>query len=180
MSEAGIGVDIVEISRMERILSRTPSFRSRVFTPEEQAYCDASARPAAHYACRFAAREAVAKALGTGFTQGVSPHTISVTRDESGKPAVLLTGAAEELRQSLGINEIALSLSFNSDVAVANALALSDAVKPVKKTGPKDDRDRITRSFREAKSVLDDLERVQDAELAVASGDGVRHEEDES
>ena len=71
MAEAGIGVDIVEISRMKSILEKTPSFARRVFTEEERAYCDASSRPAAHYASRFASREAVLKALGTGFSQGV-------------------------------------------------------------------------------------------------------------
>ena len=61
MADAGIGVDIVEVARMERIMRVTPSFITRMFTDEERAYCDASARPAAHYACRFAAREAVPK-----------------------------------------------------------------------------------------------------------------------
>ena len=61
MAEAGIGVDIVEISRMKSILEKTPSFARRVFTEEERAYCDASSRPAAHYASRFASREAVAR-----------------------------------------------------------------------------------------------------------------------
>ena len=56
MAEAGIGVDIVEISRMKSILEKTPSFARRVFTEEERAYCDASSRPAAHYASRFASR----------------------------------------------------------------------------------------------------------------------------
>ena len=59
MAEAGIGVDIVEISRMKSILEKTPSFARRVFSEEECAYCDASSRPAAHYASRFASREAV-------------------------------------------------------------------------------------------------------------------------
>ncbi|MFZ2756804.1 MAG: 4'-phosphopantetheinyl transferase superfamily protein, partial [Atopobiaceae bacterium] len=62
MSLAGVGVDIVEIARMDAILRRTPRFRARVFTPEERSYCDARSRPAAHYAARFAAREAVLKA----------------------------------------------------------------------------------------------------------------------
>lgn len=69
MAEAGIGVDIVEIARMERIMRDTPGFFPRMFTEEERQYCEASARPAAHYACRFAAREAVLKALGVGFGQ---------------------------------------------------------------------------------------------------------------
>ena len=65
MATAGIGVDMLEISRMERVLERRPNFARRVFTDEERAYCDRCARPAEHYAARFAAREAVVKALGT-------------------------------------------------------------------------------------------------------------------
>ena len=63
---AGIGVDMLEIARMERVIERRPSFLKRVFTKEERAYCGRRARPAEHYAARFAAREAVLKALGTG------------------------------------------------------------------------------------------------------------------
>ena len=103
MAEAGIGVDIVEISRMKSILEKTPSFARRVFTEEECAYCDASSRPAAHYASRFASREAVLKALGTGFSQGVGRKDVSVTRDKLGKPKALLSGRALEIAQDLGL-----------------------------------------------------------------------------
>ena len=76
---------------MKSILEKTPSFARRVFTEEERAYCDASSRPAAHYASRFASREAVLKALGTGFSQGVGRKDVSVTRDKLGKPNALLS-----------------------------------------------------------------------------------------
>ena len=69
--QVGLGVDIVEIARMRRILERTPRFRERVFSEEERAYCDATANPETHYATRFAAKEAVVKALGTGFSRGI-------------------------------------------------------------------------------------------------------------
>ena len=62
----GLGVDIVEIERMRRILDRTPSFAHKVFTDAEQDYCNRKGNPATHYAARFAAKEAVCKALGTG------------------------------------------------------------------------------------------------------------------
>ena len=75
MAEAGIGVDIVEISRMKSILEKTPAFARRVFTDEERSYCDASSRPAAHYASRFASREAVLKALGTGLARALAVKT---------------------------------------------------------------------------------------------------------
>ena len=101
MARAGIGVDIVEIARMESILKRTPSFATRVFTDEERAYCESSNRPAAHYACRFAAREAVLKALGTGFSSGIGRRDVSVSRDASGKPVAVLNGRALEIAQAL-------------------------------------------------------------------------------
>ncbi len=89
MALAGIGVDMLEIARMERTMRRRPSFLRRVFTEEERAYCDACARPAEHYAARFAAREAVVKALGTGFSNGVGFSDVSVTTDAQGRPRAL-------------------------------------------------------------------------------------------
>lgn len=75
MAEAGIGVDIVEISRMNSILEKTPAFARRVFTDEERSYCDASSHPAAHYASRFASREAVLKALGRVLARALAVKT---------------------------------------------------------------------------------------------------------
>ena len=171
MSRARIGVDIVEIPRMKRILERTPSFASRVFTDEERAYCDATTRPYAHYATRFAAREAVLKALGTGFSSGVGRKDVSVTRDALGRPHVLLSGRAREIAEELGVVEIALSLSLTSDLAVANAMAITELARPHADTKPEDERARLARSFKEARSILDELERVQDDELLAVSRD---------
>lgn len=162
MAEAGIGVDIVEIPRMEAILSKTPSFAERMFTDEERAYCDSKARPAAHYACRFAAREAVLKALGTGFSQGIGRKDVSVSRDAHGKPKAVLTGHALEVATNLGIVEVALSLSITSQLAVANALAISQDARPKPKMKGVDERALLAQSFKEARSVLDELERVEE------------------
>lgn len=170
MASAGIGVDIVEISRMESILQRTPGFAARVFTEGERAYCEGSARPAAHYACRFAAREAVLKALGTGFSKGVGRKDVSVSRDANGRPLAVLQGRALELAHEQGIIEVALSLSFTGDLAVANAMAITEDARPKPKVEKDDGRARIARSFREARSVLDELERVQEDELIAVSG----------
>ena len=170
MAEAGIGVDIVEIARMERILEKTPSFAARMFTDEERAYCDAAARPAAHYACRFAAREAVLKALGTGFSQGVGRRDVSVSRDASGRPKAVLVGAAARIAQQLGIVEVALSLSFTSDLAVANAMAITEDARPKPKVEKRDEKAVIAQSFREARALLDELERAQDDELVSTTG----------
>ena len=164
MATAGIGVDMLEIDRMERVLARRPNFARRVFTDEERAYCERTARPAEHYAARFAAREAVVKALGTGFADGVGFRDVSVGRDESGRPRALLSGRAAEVAREKGIREIALSISHTHDVAVANDIAVTDAVRPAPDTR-RDAERALANSFKEARAVLDELERVQDAEL---------------
>lgn len=171
MAEAGIGVDIVEIARMERIMRDTPGFFPRMFTEEERQYCEASARPAAHYACRFAAREAVLKALGVGFGQeGVGRKDVSVSRDANGRPLAVLSGGALAVAQRLGVQEVALSLSFTGELAVANAMAITPDFRPKAKEERVSERERLAQSFREARSVLDELERVQNTELLESTG----------
>ena len=164
MATAGVGVDMLEIERMERVMARRPNFVVRVFTDEERAYCEKSARPAEHYAARFAAREAVLKALGTGFSEGIGLRDVSVARDESGRPRAVLAGRAAEIARERGVREIALSISHTRDVAVANAIAVTDEVRPAPPARDEAARALAT-SFKEARSVLDELERVQDAEL---------------
>ena len=170
MPAAGIGVDMLEISRMEQVIERRPSFLRRVFTEEERAYCERSARPAEHYAARFAAREAVLKALGTGFAQGIGLKDVSVTRDPStGRPRALLAGRAAQIAQEQGVREIALSISHTRDVAVANALAVTDDVRPAPPSRDEAARALAT-SFKEARAVLDELERVQGEALGHLGG----------
>ena len=82
MALAGIGVDMLEIARMQQAIERRPHFIRRMFTDAERAYCERTARPAEHYAARFAAREAVLKALGTGFSSGIGFQDVSVERDQ--------------------------------------------------------------------------------------------------
>ena len=152
----GLGVDIVEIDRMEAILRRTPSFRRKVFSEQEQAYCDRSSRPASHYATRFAAKEAVLKALGTGFSQGIGFHDIEVRRTSKGRPYVVLTGRAREVAREMGVNDIPISLSFTHSDAVACAMAITDdAVAASEKR--KDPMEELARQFKDARSMLDDL-----------------------
>ena len=164
MAEAGIGVDIVEISRMKSILEKTPAFARRVFTDEERAYCDASSRPAAHYASRFASREAVLKALGTGFSQGVGRKDVSVTRDKLGKPKALLSGRALEIAQELGVVEVALSITLTGDLA--NAIAITEDARPKPKEEKVSTKERVAQTFKEARSVLDELEQLQQSALS--------------
>ena len=120
----GLGVDICEISRMERALQRHPSMRERVFTPEERAYCDSKARPAESYAGRFAAREAVIKALG-GY-RSRRWQDISVTRDPAGAPAIVLAGNAKRRADDLGVDRVLVTFTHEETNAVAFAIAVTD------------------------------------------------------
>lgn len=172
MAEAGIGVDIVEISRMAKILEKTPAFARRIFTDEERAYCESTSRPAAHYASRFASREAVLKALGTGFSQGVGLRDVSVSRDKLGKPKAVLSGKALEIARSLGVLEVALSITLTGDLAVANAIAITEDARPKPKEEKVSGKERVAQSFREARSVLDELEQLQDSALTEHRLDG--------
>jgi holo-[acyl-carrier protein] synthase len=120
----GLGVDICEIARMERALARHPTMRARVFTPEEIAYCDAKARPAESYAGRFAAREAVIKALG-GY-RGKRWRDISVTRHPSGAPIIALAGRARDRAEALGLSKILITFTHEKTSAVAFAVAVTE------------------------------------------------------
>ncbi|HEY7478398.1 MAG TPA: holo-ACP synthase [Actinomycetota bacterium] len=125
MEIVGLGVDICEIARMERALARHPTMRQRVFTPEEIAYCDAKARPAESFAGRFAAREAVIKALG-GY-RGKRWQDISVVRHASGAPTIALTGQAKQRADALGITRVLITFTHERTNAVAFAVAVHDA-----------------------------------------------------
>lgn len=161
MTLAGIGVDMLEIARMQHALDERPYFIRRLFTEDERMHCEHTARPAEHYAGRFAAREAVLKALGLGFGNGVGIGDVSVVRDDSGRPHALLAGRAAEVAREQGVREVALSISHTHDVAVANAVAVTDVVRP--KPDEKEDAAKaLAVSFKEARSVIDELERVQE------------------
>lgn len=168
MALASIGVDMLEIARMEKTLARRPSFAARVFTQAERTYCERTARPAQHYAARFAAREAVLKALGTGFSRGIGLADVSVVNNEAGRPEVVLSGRAAEVAQEQGIREVALSISYTHDVAVASAVAMTDEVRPKQEERP-DPKAELRESFRAARSVLDELDELERVEDQVAN-----------
>ncbi len=108
---------------MERALERHSTMRERVFTPEERAYCDSKARPSESYAGRFAAREAVIKALG-GY-RGKRWQDISVTRAPSGEPAIRLDGNAKLRADMLGVDRVMVTFTHEKTNAVAFAVAVS-------------------------------------------------------
>lgn len=153
----GLGVDIVEVERMRKILKRSPAFARKVFSAEECAYCDATATPEAHYATRFAAKEAVLKALGTGFSQGIGVRDIEVRRTSKGRPYAVLTGRARQVAQALGVRELPLSLSFTHSEAVACAMAITDGSVRAQQER-RDPMEELSRQFKEARAMLDDLD----------------------
>ena len=122
MSLIGTGIDIVEVARIEQLLTRQgKKFLGRVFTKAEAEHCMSKARPAVHLAARFAAKEAVAKALGTGFSRGVRMRDIEVVAADKGPPRARLHGAAARRYDALGGGGILLSLSHTGEYAVAHA-----------------------------------------------------------
>ena len=119
----GIGIDAVEVDRFRRVLARTPGVARRLFTESERAYGDRKRDPAERLAARFAAKEAVMKALGVGL--GAFPfHDVEVVRAPSGQPVLELRGRAEALARQLGVTGWRLSLTHTHRVAEAIAVAL--------------------------------------------------------
>ncbi|MCL2877397.1 MAG: holo-ACP synthase [Acidobacteria bacterium] len=119
----GTGIDIVEIARFRKILAGTGKhFLTRVFTPEEQRFCLARRDPSPHFAARFAAKEAVFKALGTGWSKGMTWLDVEVRRQEHDAPIILLHGAASEIAASKGVGRIHLSLTHTNNWAAATAI----------------------------------------------------------
>lgn len=117
----GVGIDIVEISRIAAAIKRN-AFIDRVFTPAEQAYCESrGVQRAASYAARFAAKEAVLKALGTGL-RGGTWQNVEVTNNDLGRPLVQMTGYYQNLAGELGVQEIYLSVTHARDYAAAQVV----------------------------------------------------------
>lgn len=117
------GIDLVETARVARAIERQgEAFLRRVFTPAEQAYCGGLAQSAASYAARWAAKEAVAKALGTGIGEAASLVEIEVTRDEAGQPGILLHGSAAATAAAKGVKEVRVSLTHTEHYAAAFAV----------------------------------------------------------
>ena len=131
MSVIALGIDLVEVARVRDLLNRHGvRFKERTFTESERRYCDANADPAMHYAARFAAKEAVAKALGTGFADGVSWDDIEVLRAENGQPSIALHGGAKTRAKELGIRSVLVTLTHTKDAAAASVVALGTVGKP--------------------------------------------------
>lgn len=119
-SPTAIGIDIVDIERIRESLAKhRERFLARIFTPDELSYCLARPDPTVHLAVRFAAKEAISKALGTGIGQHLGWQDISIVRTASGKPSVVFSEKANQLH---GHPTIILSLSHTHTIAIASAL----------------------------------------------------------
>ena len=125
----GHGIDIVETGRIRQMVEEHGQhFLDRCFTPLEQAYCDRSAkRRFEHLAGRFAAKEAVLKALGTGWRGGIAWTDIEIQTDPAGRPVVRLTGEAQRLAAAARITQWLLSISHIETHATASAIAAAEA-----------------------------------------------------
>ncbi|MCR4437634.1 MAG: holo-ACP synthase [bacterium] len=116
----GVGIDIIEIARVdEQVRRHGERFLTRVFAPEEVAYCERMAHRAQHYAVRFAAKEATFKALGTGWQDGLSWQDVVLVNDHQGKPSVSLRGRAKELAERQGVTQVHVSVSHSKESAAA-------------------------------------------------------------
>jgi holo-[acyl-carrier protein] synthase len=116
----GTGVDVVEIARIRSVLERLEDrFIFRVFTSAEQQFCSEHRDPVPHYAVRFAAKEALFKALGTGWAKGVTWLDAEVLRERQEAPVLRLHGEAQRLSTSMGTHKVHLSLSHSNKYAIA-------------------------------------------------------------
>ncbi|OGW65847.1 MAG: holo-[acyl-carrier-protein] synthase [Nitrospirae bacterium RIFCSPLOWO2_02_FULL_62_14] len=124
----GIGLDLVKIDRIRAIAERWQTrFLDRLYTEAERRYCLARPEPYASFAGRFAAKEAVLKALGTGWTNGISWHDIQVLNDRAGRPRATVSGRVKTLMNRAGITMIHVSLSHDTDYAVAEVVLTKES-----------------------------------------------------
>jgi len=117
---AGVGIDIVELARIRRVLERQGDrFLRRDFTPAEQEYCRKHRDAAPYFAARFAAKEALFKALGTGWAEGATWLNVEIQRKDSGAPMLVLSGRTQEISVRLGVQAVHVSMSHSEQSAVA-------------------------------------------------------------
>jgi len=121
----GVGVDAVDVARFALVLARRPAMAGRLFTDAERAYAESARNPGPRLAARFAAKEAVLKALGVGIGAAAF-HDVEVVRDEDGAPGLALMGRAASLAAARGIRWWHISLTHTDLVAVASVVAEGD------------------------------------------------------
>ena len=126
MKILGIGTDIVNIKRMKKFLKKGGSrFKNRIFSKKEIVYCDTKSNPSAYYAKRFAAKEALTKALGTGIRKGINFKHIEITNDSLGKPSIILKGSTNSfLKRKTKNKKYSIYLSLSDDAPWAQATVI--------------------------------------------------------
>jgi holo-[acyl-carrier protein] synthase len=124
VSVLGVGIDLVDVDRFRVSLQRTPSVRERMFTEGERSYAETANDPAERYAARFAAKEAVMKAMGVGLG-AFGFHDVEVLRDDGGRPSLRIVGAAELLAVERGVQAWQISLTHTATSAGAIVVALA-------------------------------------------------------
>ena len=119
----GTGVDLAEVARVRASIERFGArFVGRIYTPAEIAYAERKANKYERYAARFAAKEAAMKAIGTGWKRGVTWRDFEVANLPSGKPTLLFHGAAAEVARTLGVRNVALSLTHTAELGMAHVI----------------------------------------------------------
>jgi holo-[acyl-carrier protein] synthase len=119
----GIGIDIIEVARVQGSVERFGDrFLNRVLLPDEIAYCQSHKSPGPFVAVRFAAKEAISKAFGTGIGAQLGWHEMEVRRKESGEPFVVLHGGGRQLFEARGAQRLLISLSHTQNYAAATAV----------------------------------------------------------
>jgi len=119
----GTGVDLIEVARIAQSIERYGErFLRRIYTEDEIAYCSRRRSSAESFAARFAAKEAGAKALGTGISRGVTWNEFQVERQPGGRPVLALRGRAAVLARELGVKTISLSLTHTGSLAMATVM----------------------------------------------------------
>jgi holo-[acyl-carrier protein] synthase len=127
----GIGTDIIECLRIAQMIERHGElFISRVYTQHEIQYCQSRKMATQHFAGRWAAKEAILKALGTGWRKGISWRDIEVRNEPGGRPVVAMRGGARDVVEQLGITQMLISISHCRSHATAYALAQGADKKP--------------------------------------------------
>jgi holo-[acyl-carrier protein] synthase len=121
-----VGVDIVGVARVARLLASHPGAVEELFTPAEQAYCRRKRRADEHFAGRFAGKEAVLKAVGTGLRRRMRWTEIEILSGEAGRPNVALHGEVAAQARRRGIRDVQVSISHSDGLALAHAIAVEE------------------------------------------------------
>jgi len=119
----GIGIDLIEVTRIKSAIERHKKFIDKIFSPEEIKYSDRGSFRYEELAGRFASKEAVLKAIKTGWRRGISYRDIVILNEKSGAPYVVLSGRAKEICEELNIKKIFISISHTKELAIGLAIA---------------------------------------------------------